>query len=64
MKWTFSVTFEHDTVPIKTYSGTVEGGVGAAARRAVDKAKKMVDGKLYYRSVVVVLEKASKEAEC
>lgn len=67
MKWYYSVSFESDKMPVRTYSGTVEGGAGPASRRAVVKARKQHLGRLVYRSVVIVLQKIgpneSEEAE-
>ena len=63
MKWDFAVSFEHPTSAVKTLRGRVEGSVGPAARRAINAAREQVEGKLYFSSVVVVLEKAQNDEE-
>jgi hypothetical protein len=56
--YNYWVSFESDTLPVRTLRGEVVGGVGTAARRAIEDAKTQVPGKVHFRSVVVVLEKA------
>jgi len=56
-EYLYSVSFEHDTAPVRTFSGKVRGTVGAAARRAIEAAKKQSEIAVHFRSVVVVLEK-------
>lgn len=59
----YSVSFEHATAPVKTVGGKVKGTAGAAARRAYQDAINHIEGKVHWRSVVIVLEKVQKGPE-
>lgn len=62
-EYLYSVSFEQDTQAVKTVSGKVKGVPGAAARRAYSSAVSQVEGKVHWRSVVIVLEKLKKGPE-
>jgi hypothetical protein len=58
VRYTFTVTFESDTMPCKTHRGTIDApGVPTALTRALKAAKQAFPG-ARWRSMVVVLEKA------
>lgn len=57
MKYKYTVSFEQDLSPVKTFKGTVQGALGASARRAIEGAKGQSKENIHCRSVVIVLEK-------
>jgi hypothetical protein len=61
MKQTFryTVSFEHDTLPVQTRRGTIAcGQAHTAAMRAIQDARRQIPAKyLYWSSVVVCLER-------
>lgn len=61
MRYRASVSFEHDTLPVKTYRGEIDmPNPRLGVRRAFEAASKAYP-KTRWRSVVVVLEKLGEE---
>ena len=60
MTWNYSVSFESETNPVKTFKGSVDGAFPTASRRAAMDAKKQAGKGLRFRSMVVVLEKPAR----
>lgn len=57
MRYRASVSFEHDTQPVRTYRGEIAApGLPTATSRALRTARGLYPG-LRWRSVVIVLEK-------
>ena len=62
MRYKASISFEHDTLPVRTHRCIVEGvDARPGARRAVEQAMRAFSG-TRWRSIVVVLEKLDEEA--
>ena len=63
MRYKASISFEHDTLPVRTHRCEVEGLDGRpGARRAVEQAMQAFPG-ARWRSLVVVLEKLGESEE-
>lgn len=62
MRYRASVSFEHDTLPVKTYRGEVVAQVATKAATSALRAARSAFPYTQWRSVVVVLEKLDEKA--